>query len=70
MESLLPSKNMQHDLEICLQIIKDRAAEVVKTLDHPKKSLTAYTLFVKIKRQQILERNPNAKTPEIMKEIG
>lgn len=39
-------------------------------LSHPKKSLTAYTLFVKIKRQELQERDPNATTPELMKEIG
>lgn len=39
-------------------------------LSHPKKSLTAYTLFVKIKRQELQEKDPNATTPELMKEIG
>jgi hypothetical protein len=39
-------------------------------LSHPKKSLTAYTLFVKIKRQELQEKNPSATTPELMKEIG
>jgi hypothetical protein len=39
-------------------------------LSHPKKSLTAYTLFVKIKRKELQEKFPNATTPELMKEIG
>jgi len=39
-------------------------------LSHPKKSLTAYTLFVKIKRKELQEKFPDATTPELMKEIG
>ena len=39
-------------------------------LSHPKKSLTAYTLFVKIKRKELQEKFPEATTPELMKEIG
>lgn len=39
-------------------------------LSHPKKSLTAYTLFVKLKRKELQEKWPNATTPELMKEIG
>ena len=49
-----PSKNHKGDVKLC----------------HPKKSLTAYTLFVKIKRKELQERNPTATTPELMKEIG
>ena len=44
--------------------------EKITSLDPPKKSLTAYTLFVKVKRQELLAENPDAKTPDIMKEIG
>lgn len=39
-------------------------------LSHPKKSLTAYTLFVKVKRKELQEKFPDATTPELMKEIG
>lgn len=39
-------------------------------LSHPKKSLTAYTLFVKIKRKEFQEKWPDATTPDLMKEIG
>lgn len=39
-------------------------------LTHPKKSLTAYTLFVKLKRKELQEKYPDATTPELMKEIG
>ena len=39
-------------------------------LSHPKKSLTAYTLFVKLKRKELQEKWPDATTPELMKEIG
>lgn len=39
-------------------------------LSHPKKSLTAYTLFVKLKRKELQEKYPDATTPELMKEIG
>lgn len=39
-------------------------------LCHPKKSLTAYTLFVKIYRKKLQENYPNKTTPELMKEIG
>lgn len=39
-------------------------------LSHPKKSLTAYTLFVKLKRKELQEKFPDATTPELMKEIG
>ena len=47
-----------------------KAAKTDVKLSHPKKSLTAYTLFVKIKRQELQEKNPSATTPELMKEIG
>ena len=39
-------------------------------LCHPKKSLTAYTLFVKINRKKLQEEDPNKTTPQLMKEIG
>jgi uncharacterized protein (UPF0305 family) len=48
---------------------KSKSKAEVK-LTHPKKSLTAYTLFVKIKRRELQEKFPDATTPELMKEIG
>lgn len=39
-------------------------------LSHPKKSLTAYTLFVKVQRKKLQEEDPTKTTPELMKEIG
>lgn len=48
---------------------KNKAKPELK-LAHPKKSLTAYTLFVKIKRKELQEKFPEATTPELMKEIG
>jgi len=39
-------------------------------LCHPKKSLTAYTLFVKVQRKKLQDEDPSKTTPELMKEIG
>ena len=59
-----------NDYETCMRLVEERRLEKITSLDPPKKSLTAYTLFVKVKRQQLLAENPDAKTPDIMKEIG
>lgn len=39
-------------------------------LSHPKKSLTAYTLFVKVQRKKLQEEDSSKTTPQLMKEIG
>ena len=62
------SFNADHDE--CVRLVEERGREQIVSLEPPKKSLTAYTLFVKVKRRQILDENPDAKTPQIMKEIG
>lgn len=49
---------------------KASKVKTVLKLSHPKKSLTAYTLFVKVKRKELQEKFPDATTPELMKEIG
>lgn len=36
----------------------------------PKKSLTAYAIFVKVKRKEMLKANQAPKTPDMMKELG
>ena len=59
-----------NDYDTCLRLVEERRMEKITSLDPPKKSLTAYTLFVKVKRQQLLVENPDAKTPDIMKQIG
>jgi hypothetical protein len=53
-----------------LKMLQTMRAKGNAKLSHPKKSLTAYTLFVKIKRKELSEANPDATTPELMKEIG
>ena len=60
-----PQKNYEQEV---LTKLKSKKGDV--KLCHPKKSLTAYTLFVKIKRKELQEKFPDATTPELMKEIG
>ena len=59
--------------EVQQEFEKDFAPTLKKKdgkLSHPKKSLTAYTLFVKVYRKKLQEEDPNKTTPELMKEIG
>lgn len=78
-KELEEGKEFEHDEEsVANSIHKDYEAEVLSKmkkkgevkLSHPKKSLTAYTLFVKLKRKELQEKYPDATTPELMKEIG
>lgn len=78
-KELEEGKEFEHEVEsITNSIHKDYEAEVLSKmkkkgevkLSHPKKSLTAYTLFVKLKRKELQEKYPDATTPELMKEIG
>ena len=49
-----------------MQKLKDRGLNAVP----PKKSASAYILFGKEKRMEILRRNPTAKVTEVVKEIA
>jgi hypothetical protein len=49
-----------------MQKIKDRGTNAVP----PKKSASAYIIFGKEKRAEILKRNPSAKVTVVVKEIA
>jgi len=49
-----------------MQKLKERGTNAVP----PKKSASAYIIFGKEKRAEILKRNPNAKVTEVVKEIA
>jgi len=49
-----------------MQRLKERGANAVP----PKKSASAYIIFGKEKRREILKRNPLAKVTEVVKEIA
>lgn len=65
-DSITESVHKNYEDEVLLKLKKKGDAK----LSHPKKSLTAYTLFVKLKRKELQEKFPDATTPELMKEIG
>jgi hypothetical protein len=63
-----PEKKAISDKEFykAMQKLKDRGTNAVP----PKKSASAYILFGKEKRAEILKRNPIAKVTEVVKEIA
>lgn len=63
-----PEKKGISDKEFykAMQKLKDRGSNAVP----PKKSASAYILFGKEKRAEILKRNPMAKVTEVVKEIA